>query len=309
VTPGPFPVATPLNAGRPEGGPQRAAFLFWRNALHLRRNPREKGDRDMIVVGELINMTRKRPRQAWADRDEETIAQMARDQAEAGADYIDVNSGVAGEEAACMEWLVTVVQRAVDLPLCIDTTNPEALERALALARRPPMVNSVSAEKERWTSFLPLLQGVACRVVALLVGDGGLPRTVQDRLDSAAFLLEKLREAGVAEPDIFIDPCVIPVSTDSAAGSVFLQSLPALRARWAQVHFIAGLSNISFGLPARPLMNRVFLALAVGAGMDAAILNPTDPNIVQVLLGAEALLGKDAYCRSYLKGFRKGLFA
>jgi len=263
----------------------------------------------MIVVGELINMTRSKPRQAWADRDRETIAQMARDQAEAGADYIDVNCGVPGEEAACMEWLVDVVQNTVDLPLCIDTTNPEALEKALARAKAPPMVNSVSGEKERWTEFLPRLKGVSCRVVALLVGDGGLPKTPQDRLDNAAFLMDKLGQAGFAEEDIFIDPCVMPVSTDATAGSAVLQSIPALKERWAGVHFIAGLSNISFGLPARSLLNRTFLALAMGAGLDAAILNPTDRQIVQVLLSTEALLGRDAYCRRYIKGFRKGLFA
>jgi 5-methyltetrahydrofolate corrinoid/iron sulfur protein methyltransferase len=263
----------------------------------------------MIVVGELINMTRKKPQQAWEARDEEVIAQLARDQAEAGADYIDVNGGVAGEEVACMEWLVNVVQKAVDLPLCIDTTNPEALEKALSCVKRPPLVNSVSAEKDRWSRFLPLLKGVPCKVVALLVGDGGLPKSVQDRLDNAGFLMDKLCETGVSVSDIFIDPCVIPVSTDTPAGTVFLQSIPALRQRWPEVHFIAGLSNISFGLPARSLMNRVFLSLAMGAGMDGAILNPTDPHILQVLLSAEALLGRDAYCRKYIQGFRKGLFA
>jgi len=262
----------------------------------------------MIVVGELINMTRKKPQQAWANRDAEAIAQMARDQAAAGASYIDVNSGVAGEEAECMAWLVETVQNAVDLPLCIDTANPLALEAALSRVKAPPMINSVSAEKERWTSFLPLLTGVECKVVALLVGDGGLPRTVQDRLDNAAFLLDKLRGAGVADPDIFIDPCVIPISTDNAAGGVFLASIRALRESWPDVHFIAGLSNVSFGLPLRSLLNRGFLALAMGAGMDGAILNPTDPNIAQVLLATGALLGQDPYCRRFIKGFRSGVF-
>lgn len=261
----------------------------------------------MIIVGELINMTRKLPQQAWKDRDAEKIASLAIMQAEAGADYIDVNGGVAGEEVACMEWLVDVVQEAVDLPLCIDTTNPEALEKALAGVKAPPLINSVSAEKERYTSFLPLLKGVSCRVVALLVGDGGLPKTVQDRVDNAQLLMDKLNETGIPDEDIFVDPCVIPVATESQAGSVFLQSLQALKERWPSSHRIAGLSNISFGLPARALMNRIFLALTMGAGMDAAILNPVEPNIRQVLLASGALLGEDAYCRKYIQGFRKGL--
>ena len=261
----------------------------------------------MIIVGELINMTRKLPQQAWKDRDAEKIASLAIMQAEAGADYIDVNGGVAGEEVACMEWLVDVVQEAVDLPLCIDTTNPEALEKALAGVKVPPLINSVSAEKERYTSFLPLLKGVSCRVVGLLVGDGGLPKTVQDRVDNAQLLMDKLHETGIQDEDIFLDPCVIPVSTESQAGFVFLQSLQALKERWPASHRIAGLSNISFGLPARALMNRIFLALTMGAGMDAAILNPVEPSIRQVLLSSDALLGEDSYCRRFIQGFRKGL--
>jgi len=263
----------------------------------------------MIVVGELINMTRKAPREAWARKDGGAIAAMAREQAEAGADYIDVNSGVPGEEVACMEWLVRIVQETVSLPLCIDTTLPEALEKALSLVNSPPLINSVSAERERWSRFLPLFKGVSCRVVGLLVGDQGLPKSVADRLATAEFLIGKLREAGFQEEDIFLDPCVMPVSTDAQAGAVFLQSLHALRDRWPRTHRIAGLSNVSFGLPARAVLNRFFLALAMGAGMDAAILNPTDPQILQTLLAAANLLGQDPYCRKYIQGFRKGLFA
>ncbi len=263
---------------------------------------------DMIIVGELINMTRKKPQQAWKDWDKDTIASLAREQAEAGADYIDVNSGVAGEEKECMGWLLDVVQEAVDLPLCIDTTNPESLEVALERVNKPPLINSVSAEKERWTSFLPMLKGVSCKIVALLVGEGGLPKTVQDRLDNAAFLMEKLSETGFSEEDIFVDPCVIPVSTETEAGTIFLESIRALKERWPRAHVIAGLSNISFGLPTRSLLNHTFLSLAMGAGMDAAILNPTDTNIRKVLLTTGALLGQDPYCRKYLQGFRQGLY-
>ena len=115
------------------------------------------------------------------------------------------------------------------------------------------MINSVSAEKERWSSFLPLLKGVSCRVVGLLVGDSGLPKTIQDRVDNAAFLMEKFRAAGFADEDVFFDPCVMPVSTDPAAGAEFLDALRALEKQWPATHRIAAVSNVSFGLPVRSL--------------------------------------------------------
>lgn len=261
----------------------------------------------MIIVGELINMTRKAVGQAWKDRDEEAIALLAQRQAEAGADYIDVNSGVPGEEADCMAWLVEVVQKAVDLPLSIDTSDPAALERALEKVEKAPLINSISAEKERWSSFLPRLKGVSCRVVGLLVGDGGLPKTTRDRLDSGAFLMEKLGEEGFADDDIFFDPCVMAVSTDPEAGAECLHALRALEQRWPGTHRIAAVSNVSFGLPARSLLNRTFLGLAMSAGLDAVILNPLDAGMVQALRATDALLGKDSYCRDYLQAYRKGV--
>jgi len=206
-----------------------------------------------------------------------------------------------------MAWLVDVVQKAVDLPLSIDTSHPEALGKALERVRHAPLVNSVSAEKERWSSFLPRLKGVSCRVVGLLVGDSGLPKTVQDRLDNAAFLMERFGEVGFADEDVLFDPCVMPVSTDPAAGADLLDALRELEKQWPATHRIAAVSNVSFGLPVRPLLNRSFLGLAMAAGLDAAILNPLDKGMVQTLRAADALLGKDNYCREYLQGYRKGI--
>lgn len=262
----------------------------------------------MIVVGELINMTRKPVQHAWENRDEEAIASLARGQAEAGADYIDVNSGVPGKEADCMAWLVDVVQAAADLPLSIDTSHPEALAKALDRVRQPPLINSISAEKERWSTFLPQLKGVDCKVVGLLVGDGGLPKTIQDRLDNAAFLMEKFGAAGFSEENIFFDPCVMPVSTGPSAGAAILNALRGLEQTWPATHRIAAVSNVSFGLPARSLLNRNFLGLAMGAGLDAVILNPLDKGMMQTLRASRTLLGQDEYCREYLQAFRKGLF-
>jgi 5-methyltetrahydrofolate--homocysteine methyltransferase len=143
--------------------------------------------------------------------------------------------------------------------------------------------------------------------VGLLVGDGGLPKTLQDRLDNAAFLMEKFGEAGFSDDDVFFDPCVMPVSTNQAAGADLLDALRELEKRWPATHRIAAVSNVSFGLPVRPLLNRSFLGLAMAAGLDAAILNPLDKGMVQTLRAAGVLLGRDNYCREYLQGYRKGI--
>jgi 5-methyltetrahydrofolate--homocysteine methyltransferase len=153
------------------------------------------------------------------------------------------------------------------------------------------------------------MKGTSCKVVGLLVGDRGLPKTIQDRLDNAAFLIDKFLAAGFSEEDVFFDPCVMPVSTDPNAGSEFLDALRELERQWPSTHRIAAVSNISFGLPARSILNRSFLALAMGSGLDAVILNPLDAGIVQALRASDALLGKDSYCRQYLQAYRKGLLA
>jgi len=260
----------------------------------------------MIIVGEKINMSRSSVAKAWEQRDKGFIARLAADQAKAGASYIDVNSGVYGEETECMEWLLSIVQDAVDLPVSIDTTHPGALEKALSRVRRPPLINSVSGEKVRWSTFLPILKGVDCRVIALLMGDDGIPRSVEDRMKNAAFLIDKLVEAGITVDRIFMDPCVVPIASDPAGGRTFLESLPRITETWPEVHLIAGISNVSFGLPMRALLNRTFLIMCVAKGLDAAILDPTDPGMHPAILAARAVLAKDPYCMEYLKGFRKG---
>ncbi len=261
----------------------------------------------MIVVGEKINMSRRPVANAWQQRDAAYIARLAVAQAHAGAHYIDVNSGVYGEEAECMEWLVSVVQEAVDLPLSIDTTHPVALEKALQLARRPPMINSVSCETARVRAFLPLLKGADCTVVGLLMSDRGLPATVEDRIQNAQDLIDTLTAAGFEKGRIFIDPCIVPVASDTAAAGNVLEALWAIKQRWPDIHLIAGISNVSFGLPRRSVLNQVFFAMCCARGLDAAILDPTDPGIRSSIAAVKVLLGQDPYCGQYLREFRKGM--
>jgi 5-methyltetrahydrofolate--homocysteine methyltransferase len=261
----------------------------------------------VIIIGEKINMSRKPVAKAWEQRHASYITRLAKEQAEAGASYIDVNGGLYGEEAECMEWLLSVVQDAVDLPISIDTTHPGALEKALGKVKQPPLVNSVSGEKERLGNFLPLLRGVDCKVVALLMSDEGLPKTVDDRMRNATFLIDKLIKAGFGMDQIFVDPCVVPVASDPEGGKNFLASLPTIRGTWPGIHLIGAVSNVSFGLPLRSFINRTFLVMCIVQGMDAAILDPTDPEMHPRILASKALLGSDPYCMNYLKAFRKGI--
>ena len=265
----------------------------------------------MLIVGELINTSRKAIKEAVEKKDAGYIKDIARKQAEAGAHYIDVNCGtLVHNEPEVMAWLVGLVREAVDLPLCIDSPNPAALEAGLELAaeRGQPMVNSISAEAGRYSSVLPLVQKYKARVVALLMDDSGMPDTAGQRIAIARRLVGALTQDGVPAEDIYIDPLVKPVSTADTAGLEVLEALQFIKKEHPAVHTICGLSNVSYGLPSRPVLNQVFLVQTMTAGMDAYILDPLDRNLMGFLYASRALLGKDPYCADYLKAYRRGLY-
>lgn len=205
-----------------------------------------------------------------------------------------------------MCWLVEVVQEAVEKPLCLDTPNPVALAAALKVHRGKALVNSITAQKERHAPVLPLLKAYGCGVIVLCLGEGGVPDLPQERADLAGQLIALLTEAGIAPEDIYIDPLVHAVSTASEAGRVTLETIGEVKRRYPAVRTVCGISNVSFGLPARKRLNRVFLLLALQKGLDAALLDPTDPELKADLMAAEALLGKDEFCRNYLSAYRAG---
>lgn len=265
----------------------------------------------MLIVGELINTSRKPVREAVERRDAGYIQQVARRQEEGGAHYLDVNCGtMVGEEVPVMEWLVETVQEVTDLPLCIDSPSAPALEAGLRLVKSPaPLVNSISAEEKRFRSVLPLVEKFKAKVVALCIDDGGMPATAEDRLRIAENLVTSLEAAGVARDDIYLDPVIKPVSTGNKHGWEVLQSIRLIKEKYPEVHLICGLSNVSFGLPNRALLNRLFMVQTMSCGMDAYILDPTDKAMMGALYASMALLGQDRYCAGYLKAYRKGLYA
>ena len=264
----------------------------------------------MIVIGELINGTREAVRKAISRRDADAIAQLAVRQAEAGADYLDCNVGMIGAaEAELMAWLVETVSGVVDLPLCIDTANPDAMRAGLDACAdgSRPICNSISLEGARLESFLPVIAERQVRVIALLMTDAGVPKGVQERLDAAGRLVAELEGAGVAREDILIDAVVTPLSVDSEGPRVAMEAMRGIASALPGAHTICGVSNVSYGLPQRALLNRVFLSQAIAAGLDSAILDPCDRALMAALHAAEARAGRDEWCAGYLQAYRRGV--
>jgi len=261
----------------------------------------------MIIVGERINSSRAPIARALEAKDAAFIQREAALQVAAGADYVDVNAGaLAKDEAAYLEWLVAVVQEAVDKPLCIDTPDPRAMAPALKRHRGKALVNSITAERERYQTVLPLVKGYRCGVIALCLSEAGMPGTTDEGVAIASRLIDALTSEGVPLGDIYIDPLVRPISVSYKAASVALETISQVMARYPGVHTICGLSNVSFGLPGRRLLNRAFAVLARQQGLDAAILDPCDRELMACLVAAEAMLGGDDYCMNYIRAYRTG---
>jgi 5-methyltetrahydrofolate--homocysteine methyltransferase len=262
----------------------------------------------MLIVAERVNASRKVIRAALEKLDAAAIANEVRIQADAGAHYIDVNGGTfPGREAELLCWLVDTAQGATELPLCLDSADPDALAAALARVKgEQPMINSINLEPERFARVLPLAREHQAKLIALAQGDGVPAATVPEKVELATRLVEQLLKGGMVLDDIYVDPLVFPVGTDSNSALATVTAMREIMVRFPGVHTICGLTNVSHGLPARKLVNRTFLAGAIANGMDAAIIDPTDPLLMATLLGAEAVFGRDEYCVNFIDAFQAG---
>jgi 5-methyltetrahydrofolate--homocysteine methyltransferase len=263
----------------------------------------------MVIVGEKINTSRKNIEEAVKKQDAAFITKVAREQAEAGANYIDVNAGTFLEqEVDCLCWLVETVQSEVALPLSLDSPNPKALSEAIKRHKGEPMINSISLEEDRFKSLLPVITSQPCRVVALCMAKTSMPTTTEERVQVGSELIEKLTGEGFPLEKIYVDPLVQPVSVGTSMGVATLGAIKKIMNDFPGVNTICGLSNISFGLPERGLINRNFLALCLAYGLSAAILDPTDKQLMATLLTVEMLLGQDEYCGDFIDAYQNGRF-
>jgi len=256
----------------------------------------------MIIIGERLNSTRRPVLEAMQRRYGDFLAAEAVRQKDAGADYIDLNAAaLMEEEIPTLTWAIPLLQKAVSLPLAIDSPNPEAIEAGLKVHEGRAIVNSLTAERSRIEHLLPLIREHKPRVIVLCLDDRGLPKDPDIALNIARKMVELLASQGLSSGDIFVDPLVRPVAADPGAVRLFLDSLAAIKEALPEVRTIAGLSNVSFGLPQRGLINRTLLALAMGRGLDAAICDPSDKDLQASLRAADALLGRDPNLKSYLR--------
>jgi cobalamin-dependent methionine synthase I len=262
----------------------------------------------MIIIGEKINSTLKSIRPAMESYDTAAIQDLAKRQYDAGATFIDVNAGMFYEdEPERVEWLINTIQEVIDAPFSVDSPNPKALLKGLKANKNgKPIINSITDEKERFDAVMPLVVEYKTGIVALCMDDGGMPETVKDRIVIAERLIGKLTKEGVVLSDIYIDPMVRPVGTGSHYGTVAIETIRSIKNEFPEIHIACGLSNISFGIPARKLMNQAFLVAAMAAGMDGAIMDPLDKKLMSFMYAAEALLGADDFCMNYLMKFREG---
>ncbi len=257
------------------------------------------------VIGERINTSRKNVQAAVAAKDTSYIVNDVKKQQEAGATFIDVNAGARiGHEEEDMRWLLKTIQPVVTLPLCLDSPDPVILEMAYGLVEKSPMINSISLEKERFDAMIPFLKGKDCKVIALCMDDGGMPTSAAEIIARAEKLVLELNNIDITTKNIYIDPLVQPISTDSSKGQMALNAVRGIKEKFPDVHISGGLSNISFGLPQRKIINRTFITLMMDAGMDSAIIDPLDEKIMATIKTADMLLGHDKFCTSFLKGVR-----
>ena len=261
----------------------------------------------MIIIGEKINGTIPSVKAAIEKKDADYIAALAVKQTEAGATYIDVCASTAPEfEIETLKWLMDIVQNATDTPLCLDSPNPRVIEAVFKYANKPGLINSISEEGDKCEVLLPLLEGNSWQVVGLTCDNKGIPSDVETKLAITRIMVEKAAKYGITPDRIHIDPCVMALSTENNSMLNFAEEIRQIKALYPTIHVTGAISNMSFGLPVRSLLNRTCMAFAMEAGMDSAVIDPLNREMMGTIFATYALLGQDKHCRKYSKAYRQG---
>lgn len=262
----------------------------------------------MIVIGEKINGAIPSVEKAIKERNADFIRDLAVRQVAGGAEYIDVCSSVVEGDVEVLKWLINLVQEVTDAKICIDSPSAQSCVDAIPFCNKPGLINSVSMEGNKIDIVFPAIANTKWECVALLCGDNGIPDTAEERLEIFGQIMDKAKQYGIAPSRLHIDPLVISLGTNPESFTIFEAVTRQVKAQYPNIHVTSGLSNISFGLPSRKTINQAFLIMAMAAGMDSAIMDPTDRNMLGAMYATEALLDIDEYCIEYLNAYRADMF-
>jgi len=263
----------------------------------------------MIIIGEKINGAIPSVAKAIAEKDTDFIRKLAKIQCDAGANFIDVCASTdVSIETETLKWLIDLVQEVTDTPICIDSPHVQAISEAIQFCRHPGLINSVSGEGDKISVIFPLIADTKWECVALLCDDSGISKTAEKRLEVFAHIMKRAKEFNIAPSRIHIDPLVEMLCTSDNGINMIVNVIKEIKMQYPAIHITGGFSNISYNLPARKLVNQAFCVLAMNAGMDSGIIDPTNQDLVGMIYATEALLGEDEYCMEYISTFREGRF-
>jgi len=255
----------------------------------------------MIIVGERINTGFKDIKQAVMDKDPAPLQEWARKQAEAGADYLDVNLGAVSAKPEDMCWMIETVQGVVDTLISIDTNKPAILAEAVKVCNKPPLINSTTAAQEKLDTFLPIVAEYNASIIGLSMDESGTPKSANARVEKAGMVVATAMEAGIPPERIFLDPIVMPLKYMQDQMQEILEAVRQYTLfSDPPPHIICGLSNVSNGTVHKRLINRTFLVMAVACGLDAAICDVLDTDLVQAARAAELVMNREIYADSYV---------
>ena len=267
----------------------------------------------MIIIAEKLNGSIPSCAKAIAARDESYIKDMAKRQADSGAAFIDCCASVNEGERETIKWMIDTIQSATDCPISVDSPDVNVVIDAMAYCNKPGLFNSVSAEGGKLDIAFPVLakpENEKWDVMALLCDDTGIPKTAAKRIEVFDATMAKAKEYGIAEKRFHIDPLIeMLCTTDDGEGiSMVLEVMNHIKTTHPSVHISGAISNISFNLPARKIVNQAFAVLAINAGMDSSVMDPLSQDLRGVIYAAEAMIGLDDFCAEYTSAYREGIF-
>ena len=256
----------------------------------------------MILIGERINTGFKDIKQAVVDHNPGPLQEWARKQTEAGATYLDVNLGAVSSKPADMCWMIEQVQAAVETPVCIDTNKPKILAEAIRAARPGALINSTTAAQEKLDAMMPVAAEHGASIIGVVMDESGAPRSADKRVENAAMILGKAMELGIEPERIFLDPIVMPLKFMQEQAAQILEATSQFTLfSDPPPHITCGLSNISNGAKHKRLLNRTFLVMAIANGMDSAICDVMDRDLVNAAHAAELVMNREIYADAFAR--------